>query len=284
MPPKGEPGSSPAEGEEEGAEEEEVDHHEEITRSAERQRNGEERHEERHRHRASEHDEGRGAEEPGGIARDHDLLGEELAELQIRLPRWRALAALQARLHPADGADQAGGEHQRHRRLHGREQPGTHRCPVTTSQPRRSTRRGDQVGEISMHRARLQGEHALRPEPDARDHGRVEVAFEPRQDGRVDTRWTARSSASPDGSRCSRPRSAGRTRRRCGAAARQTPSTCTPSAASGPRARSPTSRPPGAAGARRSASRQPTPRGRRGQGLPPRSPATSGPDRPESGG
>ena len=98
MPPNAEPGSRPASASEERAQEEEV--HRATIRSPTASNaegaastgtsaavaDG-----------AGEDDERRGAEEPGGVPRDDDLLAEELPQLEVGLPDGRARAGSASR-------------------------------------------------------------------------------------------------------------------------------------------------------------------------------------------
>ena len=93
-----------------------------------------------------------------------------------------------------------------------------------------------------MDGAGLHGARARRPHPDPGEHRRVEVTLEPREDVASGTRWTARSSGIPGGSRSTDPPRAGTARRRRAGAARRRRSRCTACAVSARCARSPTSR------------------------------------------
>ena len=107
--------------EEEGPEKQEIDDDEQVADGVEGRRHREHRDEEGHGHRAREDDEGRRAEEPRGVAGDDDLLGEELAQLEIGLPHGGAAAILETCLEPPDQSDQTRGQEEREHGLGNRD-------------------------------------------------------------------------------------------------------------------------------------------------------------------
>jgi hypothetical protein len=110
-----------AEREEEGAEEQKIDDDEQVADGVEGQRHREHGDEEGDGHRARKDHERRRAEEPRGVAGNNDLLGEELAQLEIGLPHGRATAILEARLEPPDQPDEARRQEERERGLGNRD-------------------------------------------------------------------------------------------------------------------------------------------------------------------
>ena len=123
---EGRAGVEPGQRQEKRAEQQEIDHDDQIANGVERRGHREDRHEEGDGHDARKHDEGRRPEEPRGVARDDDLLGEQLAQLQIRLPPRRAAPVLQPRLQPANEAHHPRGEQEREGGLRHREQIAAH--------------------------------------------------------------------------------------------------------------------------------------------------------------
>jgi hypothetical protein len=103
----------PGQRESERSEQEEVDHDEQVTGRVKRQGYREQRQEERDGDRGDEHHEGRDMEDPRGVLGDDDLFGEELPQLQVRLPDRGPAPALEPRFHPADKTHEAGRERER---------------------------------------------------------------------------------------------------------------------------------------------------------------------------
>ena len=140
--PERRPRIEAGQGQEEGAEQEQVDHHQEVADRVERQRHRQDREQQHDAEGAGEHHVGREPEQPRGVGRDHRLLGQELAQLEVRLPDRRPTPVLHPRLQPPDQPDEAGGQGHAQQRLAQRERVAArrpHGAPMTISTPSRIT-------------------------------------------------------------------------------------------------------------------------------------------------
>ena len=238
---------------EERAQEEQVHEDDQVAHRVERERRRQHRHQGGHRDRAGEDDERRGPEEPGGVPGDHDLLPEELPQLEIRLPERRPPPVLQPRLHPADQP------HQSRAPGAARATSARRRPPSASARPSRHQQEQDEgedhVEQVEVERSRPGATARGRPSGAGTTRRARRGAARARGAPRSGTRSTGRSISTPGGSRSRDPRSGGRARRRRAGAAPRTRSPCTPSGASGRCGRSPRCRPRGGADRRRRAGR-----------------------------